>query len=109
MHTDSMRRAFLKFFAALTVVFIVIAWPFAKAAFLAFTFAMIFAPLYTFLLKKLRPHRYVASLATTLVICACVIAPLAVVSAVFIMKIAHFLQEISSQLGQGTLAATLLL
>ncbi|RPI91190.1 MAG: AI-2E family transporter, partial [Spirochaetales bacterium] len=106
MHNDSMRRAFLIFFAALTVVFVAIAWPFAKAAFLAFTFAMIFAPLYTFLLKKLRLHRYLASLATTLVICACVIAPLAVVGAVFITKIAHFLQEISSELGQGTLAAT---
>ena len=106
MRNDSMRRAFLIFFAALTILFIAIAWPFAKAAFLAFTFAMIFSPLYTFLLKKMRLHRYLASLATTLVICACVIAPLAVLSAVFITKIAHFLQEISSQLGQGSLAAT---
>ena len=106
MHSLTTKRAFLIFFAALTILFVAIMWPFAKSAFLAFTLAVIFAPLYRFALKTFRRHRYIAAVFTSLIIVACVILPLSAIAAIFITKIDGLLREIISQFGQGSFAAS---
>lgn len=98
---------FLVLFAALTGLFIVITWPFAKAAFLAFTLAVIFFPLHKFILVKCHIPRYIAAVATTAVVGVCVIVPFAVLSGIVITKISQFLQTFASQIEIGTFSNTM--
>lgn len=103
-----MRIAFLVLFAVLTSLFAVITWPFAKAAFLAFTLAVIFFPLYRFALEKCRMPRYVAAITTTLVVGVCVVLPLAVLAGVVVTQIGHFLQKIAVQAEGGSFSDAIL-
>lgn len=98
------RLGFLLLFAALVVLIGVIAWPFVTAAFLAFTLSILFAPFYRFALEKCRLHRYVASIATTIVISVCVLLPLAVMGTIVITQAGHFLQGFITQAEVGSLA-----
>lgn len=102
-----MRKIFLIFFGILTVVFLAVTWPFVKAAFLAFTFAVIFFPLYRFALRKLRLHRYIAAIVTTFIIAICVILPLVTLGTVVITRIGHFLQGFASATDGGTFSDTI--
>ncbi|OGQ45157.1 MAG: hypothetical protein A3I05_04965 [Deltaproteobacteria bacterium RIFCSPLOWO2_02_FULL_44_10] len=102
MSTSKMQTAFLVFFAALTLLFLALLWPFAKPAFLALTLTIVFAPLYRFILHKCRLHRYLASVLTTLIIAACVLIPLIVLGTVLVTHVGSFLQNISYQLAQGS-------
>lgn len=103
MSPQAMRIAFLVLFAVLTVIFAVVTWPFAKAAFLAFTIALIFFPMHRMAMEKLKLPRYLSAILTTLVVSICVIFPLAVLGAVVVTRIGHFLQDITSQAEIGTL------
>lgn len=96
-----MRKAFLVLFVVMTAVFVVITWPFAKAAFLAFTLSVIFFPLHRLALERLRFPRYLAASATTLVVGICVIIPLVVLIGVVVTQIGHFLQGITAQVEGG--------
>lgn len=107
MIQKSTKTAFIVFFAMLTIIFAIVVWPFYKAAFLAFTFAIIFAPLYKFMLTKLRLHQYLASAVTTFIIGICVIIPLAVLLGVVAAKIGNFLYEIGQQLEKGSFSTTM--
>ena len=102
--TLSPRLGFLFLFGALVLLVGIITWPFMKAAFLAFTLAIIFSPLYRFALDRCGLYRYIASLLTTLVISVCVLLPLAVMTAIVITKAGYFLQGFSLQENAGTLA-----
>lgn len=107
MKPESMRVAFLVLFAVLTALFAAIAWPFATAAFLAFTLAVIFYPLHRFMLERCRLPRYLAAFAATLVVGVCVIFPLAVLIAVVVTQASHFLQNIATQVETGALSNTI--
>ncbi|MBI4212510.1 MAG: AI-2E family transporter [Deltaproteobacteria bacterium] len=104
MNPRLMRIAFIIFFASLTFLFAFITWPFAKSAFLAFTLTIVFSPLYHRILRRFKMHRYLASFATTIIIAACFILPLAILGTVVITKIGAFLQDFVLQLEQGTFA-----
>lgn len=104
MQPESMRKAFLVLFMAMTASFVVITWPFAKAAFLAFTLAVIFFPLHRLAIEKLRFPRYLAAAATTLVVGICVILPLVVLIGVVVTQIGHFLQEIAARVEGGSVS-----
>lgn len=99
-----MRKAFLIIFGILTALFIVITWPFAKAAFLAFTLAVIFAPFQRFVRERLRFPRYLAAIATTLIVGICVIIPLAVLIGVVVTQIGFFLQGIMLDVQAGSIS-----
>lgn len=101
------RIAFLVFFAALTVLFAVVTWPFYKAAFLAFVLVIIFVPLYRFFLEKLKFHRYLAATIVTILIGVCVILPIAVLCGVLATQVGKFLHEFSQQLEAGSFSTTL--
>lgn len=107
MKPESMRKTFLVLFVTMIAVFVVITWPFAKAAFLAFTLAVIFFPLQRLALERLRFPRYLAAVVTTLVVATCVIVPLVVLIGVVVTQIGHFLQGIETQLVGGSLSDTL--
>ena len=106
MKPDSMRKAFLVFFLLLTALFIAICWPFAKAAFLAFTLAVIFHPLQRFAVERLRLPRYLGAVATTIVVAVCVIFPLAVLIGVVITQVGHFLQGVVVEVQGGSFSDT---
>ena len=97
MKPESMRKAFLVFFAVLTALFVAICWPFAKAAFLAFTLAVIFHPLQRFVVSRLKLPRYVGAIFVTAVVAVCVILPIAVLLGVVVTQIGHFLQGVAAQ------------
>ncbi|MBI4126604.1 MAG: AI-2E family transporter [Deltaproteobacteria bacterium] len=100
----SPRVGFLLLFGAIVVLVGVIAWPFVKAAFLAFTLSILFAPLYRFAREKCRLHRYIASIATTIAISVCVLLPLTVMATIVITQAGHFLQGFIAQVEVGSLA-----
>ncbi|MFH0798989.1 MAG: AI-2E family transporter [Pseudomonadota bacterium] len=104
MKPSSMRIAFLVLFAVLTILFVRITWPFATAAFLAFTLAVMFFPLQKLMLEKCRLPRYLAAVATTVVVAVCVLIPLAVLVSVAVSQMSHFLQELATQAGHGSFA-----
>lgn len=104
MHPTSMRRAFLVLFAVLTALFAAITWPFAKAAFLAFTLAVIFAPVQRLARERLRLPRYLAATLTTLAVGICVVFPMAVLVGVVVTQISHFLQGVAAQAQSGGLS-----
>lgn len=106
MKHKSMRTAFVVFFALLTLLFMWVTWPFAKSAFLAFTFAIIFFPVYRYARGKTGINRYVVATAVTLLIGVCVVIPLVVLGTVFVTKIATFLQDFSAQLTRGSFSET---
>lgn len=108
MKQESMKIGFLVIFAALTALFVVVAWPFAKSAFLAFTIAVIFFPLYRLANERLHLPRYIASIIVTLIVAICVILPLAVLVGVVVTKIGHFLQEIVAKVQSGSFEDTLM-
>ncbi|HPM41284.1 MAG TPA: AI-2E family transporter, partial [bacterium] len=102
-----MRKAFLVLFAAMTALFVVICWPFAKPAFLAFTLAVIFHPLQRFAAGKLKLPRYIAAVLTTAVVAVCVIFPLAVLVGVVVTQAGHFLQGASAEVQSGSFSDSL--
>lgn len=107
MKPETMRTAFLVLFAMLTALFVAIAWPFAKAAFLAFTLAVIFYPLQRFAIEKFRLPRYIAAIGSTLIVGVCVVFPLVVLASVVVTQTGHFLQSISLQAEGGAFSNTL--
>lgn len=104
MKPESMSKAFLVLFAVLTAVFIFIAWPFAKAAFLAFTLAVIFFPVQRAASKRFKLNRYLLAVLTTLVVAICVIFPMVVLIGVVVSQISDFLQMITLDAHAGTLS-----
>lgn len=107
MRPQTMRNAFLVLFAILTLVFVIVTWPFAKAAFLAFTLAIIFFPLHRLGIERLKFPRYLSAVITMLVVSVCVIFPLVVLGTVVVTKIGYFLQGIVSQSEVASLMETI--
>lgn len=107
MKNKLMNVSFLVFLGALTILFAVVAWPFAKAAFLAITLTIIIFPIYRAILKRLRNLRYLSAILTTVLTGALVIFPMVVISAIFITKLGHFVQGLSVDLGSGSLKESL--
>lgn len=101
-----MRKAFLVLFAVLTALFVAICWPFAKAAFLAFTLAVIFHPLQRLAVTRLKLPRYIGATATTVVVAVCVIFPMAVLIGVVVTQIGYFLQGVAVQVQGGSFSDT---
>lgn len=106
MKSNFMKIAFLVFFAALTSIFIAIAWPFAKAAFLAFTLAIVFSPLQARICRWCKGRDYIAAFLTTLIVGICVIMPLGVVGSMGATKAGYFLNNVVSRVEAGSLAQT---
>ena len=104
MEQKKTRISFLIFFLFLTVMLIIIAWPFAKAAFLAFTLAVIFAPMYKLINRKIRINRYVNATVSAIIICLCVILPIAVIISVAVVEAEGFLNVFESELKGGALS-----
>lgn len=107
MKSKTMKIGFIVFFIIIAFLFLLITWPFAKAAFLAFTLTVIFWPLYNFVLKKLNNHHYISSVITTIVVAVCVIFPLVVFGSIIVIKAGDFLRTVVSEFEGGSMSEAL--
>lgn len=107
MNYKTMRIAFVIFFLTLLTLFAIVTWPFYKAAFLAFTLAIIFSPLYYLFHEKLRLPRYIASVISTILVGICVILPLVIFGGVIATQIGNFIHEFGQQIEKGALSETM--
>ena len=109
MSPQSKRVAFLIFFAVLTVLFLLIARPFAKAALLGATLAIVFSPLHQIFFKGRQQFRYGTAFVTMLLVGACVILPVGVLGVVVVTKAGAFLQLVATQVETGLFSEKLAL
>jgi predicted PurR-regulated permease PerM len=77
---DFERNAFLILLVVLTVAFAWVVWPFYGGVFWGAVLALLFEPLYLWLLGRMRGRRNVAALTTLAIILVMVVLPVAVVS-----------------------------
>ena len=89
-------RAFLVLLIAASLAFACILGPFFGAVLWGVILAIIFAPLYRWLVRSLRQRRTLAALATLLSILVLVILPLTLVTALLVQEGAGVYQRIQS-------------
>ena len=104
MSPQGARIAFLIFFGVLVAAFIYMAAPLMKAAFMALIIAIIFYPVYKFLLRLFRQHNYMAAIVTTVLSFCVVLVPLAVVIAMIASNLLEFASRLADQLQSGQIA-----
>ncbi len=93
---DFERNAFLVLLVALTVAFAWIVWPYYGGVFWAAVLALLFEPMYRWLVVRLRGRRNLAAMATIAVIVVMVILPVTLVSISLVREAAGLYHRIKS-------------
>jgi predicted PurR-regulated permease PerM len=96
IRSDLENKTFLALVITVTLAFGWILWPFYGAIFWGLVLAILFAPLFRRLLRKLRERRTLASLATLAVILVIVILPLVLITGLLLQEGAATYQKIQS-------------
>jgi predicted PurR-regulated permease PerM len=89
-------RAFLLLLVLSTLAFMLILWPLNGALLWAVVLALVFMPLYRWLLKKMRQRRVLASLTTLVIIVIIVILPLTLVIASLVQQASAAYEKIQA-------------
>ncbi len=89
-------RVFLLLLLAVTLAFIWVLWPFYGAVFWGAIFALMFNPLFVYLLKRMPGRRTGAAMATVAIILLLVILPLGLIVASLIQEAAAVYQRMQS-------------
>ena len=89
-------KIFLLLIVAVSVAFAWVLSPFYGAVLWAIVLAILFAPLYRFLLASMQQRNSVAALATVLIIILIVILPLALLAASLVQEASNFYESIRS-------------
>jgi predicted PurR-regulated permease PerM len=93
---DLEEKSFLLLLAAVSLAFAWILWPFSGAILWGTVLAVVFAPLYRWLLRLTRQRQNVAALGTVTIILLIVILPLTVVGSLVIREAAGVYRKIES-------------
>jgi len=89
-------RTFLALLIIVTLAFGWVLWPFSSAVFWGATLALLFAPFYRRVLRRLGPHKNIAALITLLLCIVIVILPVSLITASLIREGALLYGRLSS-------------
>lgn len=89
-------KTFMALVIGVSILFVWILWPFYGAVFWAMALAILFMPLYRWLLRRLRRRPTLAALATLIIILVMVILPLAVIAALMVREAATTFQRVQA-------------
>jgi predicted PurR-regulated permease PerM len=101
------RRAFLVLLFIFFIIFLFIIKSFLLPGVFSILIAIIADPIYQFLLKTVRNHRYIAAFLATTIVSLCVVIPFTFILVVIASNITEVIRNIIEQLESGQLAHAL--